>query len=337
VFLSFVIPTYNRSRLLPETIPALAGLKTAEGIAYEVIFVDNGSTDSSPAILQDAVNRFPHIFRYIRIAPTGGPSAPRNTGIRAAKGEVVIIVDDDVLPDDDLVLRHAEFHTRYPEQHQAAVGAAYVPDRVKDDPMSWLHEFNHDRLGNDVRVDYLHFWTCNVSIKRDFMLRAGMFDESFLFYEDVLCGYKLEQNGMHLYFQRNARAQHLHQMTAEGLAVKARFVGRWQYSFLERVGWDPKALIVLHVLSTRLPVPLLVKRCIGRIGFRIADNPLGRRIMELCGARSPKRTRLSDIYYSFAYHRNMIAGYYEAKRNAEAGRPLDLMRLQSQLADRGDR
>ena len=337
MFLSFVIPTYNRCRLLPDTIPVLAGLKTAEGTAYEVIFVDNGSMDSSPAILQDAVRRFPDIFRYIRIAPTGGPSAPRNTGIRAAKGEAIIILDDDVLPDDDLVLRYADFHTRYPEQHQAAVGVAYVPDRVKDDPMSWLHAFNHDRLANGVRVDYLHFCTCNVSIKREFMLRAGMFDESFLFYEDVLCGYKLEQNGMHLYFQRNARAQHVHQMTAEGLPVKARFAGRWQYNFLERIGWDPKAMIVLHVLSTRLPMPLLLKRFAGRIAFRVVDNPLARRILEICGACGPRRSRLSDIYYSFAFHRNMIAGYNEAKRNAEAGRPLDLMRLQSNLADRGDR
>ena len=131
MLLSLVIPTYNRSRLLAETIPALTQLRVAEGIAYEVIFVDNGSTDSTQSILEDAVRRNPERFRYIRNPPTGGPSSPRNRGIRAAKGEAVVIIDDDIVPDEDLVLQYAAFHTRYPERHHAAVGVAYVPDRLR--------------------------------------------------------------------------------------------------------------------------------------------------------------------------------------------------------------
>src|SRR5580658_8729551 len=114
MLLSIVIPTYNRSRLLTQTIPALANQLTVEGLTYEVIFVSNGSTDRSEKLLEQAAAQFPGKFKYTRIAPTGGPSAPRNTGIRAASGDVAIILDDDVLPEPDLVLRHAEFHRKYP-------------------------------------------------------------------------------------------------------------------------------------------------------------------------------------------------------------------------------
>src|SRR5579863_1580931 len=144
--LSIVIPTFNRSRLLVETIPALANQLTSDGITYEVIFVSNGSTDSSEELINAAITRYPRKFRYFRIAPTGGPSAPRNVGIRAAQGEVVIILDDDVLPEQDLVQGHAEFHKKHPDPNQAAIGEVYVPQALRHDPMSRFHTFPYDEV-----------------------------------------------------------------------------------------------------------------------------------------------------------------------------------------------
>ncbi len=336
MLLSVVIPTFNRVKFLAKSVPELASLATVQGVGYEVIFVDNGSTDSTPAFLNDAVSRYPDRFRHIRIAPTGGPSAPRNTGIRAARGEVLIIIDDDFLPDNDIVIRYAEFHAKYPEQHHAAAGGTYIPERQRDDPMSRFHSYDDDRL-NSGRVNYLRFWTCNVSVKREFMLEAGMFEENFLFYEDVLCAYRMQQRGMQLHLWKSATGQHWHRMTKEGLPARGLFVGRWQYSFLERVGRDPAALVNLHVLTTELPLPHFLKRAIGRMGFRTLDNPLLMGFLRLLGVERSRRSRLTDFYYCVIYHRNMLKGYYEAKRSAEAGCPLDLMHLESQLADRGDR
>jgi glycosyltransferase involved in cell wall biosynthesis len=335
--LSFVIPTYNRAGLLAELIPALANLRTADGIAYEAIFIDNGSSDSTPAVLKEAVRQFPDKFRYIRIAPTGGPSAPRNVGIRAALGDGLILIDDDFIPDNDIVLRYAEFHTKYPEQHHAALGSTYVPERLRDDPMSLFREFDNSVMKHPDCLNYLHFWTRNVSVKRQFMLSAGMFDESFLYYEDVLCAYRMEQNGMHLHFWQAATGQHLHQTKWEGLPIRGLFLGRWLHRFLERVGHDPVAMIHLSVLSTDLPKLVLLKLIAGRIAFRTLDNPLVTRLLEMLGARGSKRSSITDHYYRTIFHRNVLAGYYEAKRNADAGHPLNLMQLESKLADRGDR
>ena len=332
--LSLVIPTYNRDCLLPITIPALAGLRTADGITYEVIFVDDASSDTTPTLLNEAVSCYPDRFRYIRIARTGGPSAPRNTGIRAATGDVIIIIDDDVVPDPDLVLQYAEFHTRYPEQNHAAVGDAYIPERLRDDPMSWFHSFPFDKWTNTDNLDYMRFWTCNVSVKREFMLTAGMFDENFRMYEDVLCGYRLRQNGMQLHLWRAARGEHLYQFRPEGIPAKGLRLGRWQYRFLEEIGRDRLALINMRVLSYDLPKSILLKRILGRAAFRILDNPLTMWTLERLGARTSPRNRITDTYYALIYYRNALNGYYEAKRSADAGAPLNLFQFESHPAGR---
>src|SRR5450432_682162 len=217
---TIVIPTFNRSRLLPQTIPALANQQTSSDLEYEVIFVSNGSSDNTESIIQLAVSDYPDKFRYFYIAPTGGPSAPRNVGIRAATGDVLIILDDDVLPDAELVIRHAEFHKQHPEPSSAAIGELYVPARLLEEPASLLHAFPYDEVRNLERLSYLHFWTCNVSVKRQFMLEAGMFDERFLFYEDMICGNRLASHGMQLHFLPEARGQHLHQATASSVPTR---------------------------------------------------------------------------------------------------------------------
>ncbi|MGH9785876.1 MAG: glycosyltransferase family 2 protein, partial [Terriglobia bacterium] len=75
--ISVVIPTFNRSGLLVQTIPAYVNQRSAPDLTYEVIFVSNGSTDDTEGVLKEAAARFPDKIRYYSIAPTGGPSAPR--------------------------------------------------------------------------------------------------------------------------------------------------------------------------------------------------------------------------------------------------------------------
>ncbi len=330
---SVVIPTYNRAALLEATIPALMSQRTEPWFDYEVIFVCNGAMDRSQSVLQQAEAAHSGKLRQFYIQPTGGPSAPRNVGIRAATGDVVIIMDDDVLPDSDMVLHHAAFHRAHPEPAFAALGELYVPEEFLRDPMAVFHSFPYDEVRTLGRLRYLHFWTCNVSFKRQFMLDHGMFDESFLYYEDVLCGHKLEAAGMELRFVPAARGQHLHQLKPSGVAAKGTFTGKWLYAFLDRVP-DPVAKVRFGVLSRDLPPAVFVRRCLNRVGFSMIDNPLGLGLLKALGAQSERRSRVTDLYHYIVFRRNMLSAYREAGRAAKRPRPA--ARADASWVDRGE-
>jgi glycosyltransferase involved in cell wall biosynthesis len=312
VHLSIIIPTFNRAGLLVRTIPALVDQERGD-FSYEVIFVSNGSSDESGAILETAVARHPDLLRYFWIPPTGGPSAPRNVGIRAATGDVIVILDDDVVPEPDLVRRHAEFHAEYAAPHHAALGEVYVPPDMLDDPMTMFHEFPYGEVRHLERLRYFHFWTCNVSVKRQFMLDHGMFDEVLRGYEDVLCGHRLMSGGMHLHFLPSARGQHLHQLKPSGVATKGIWYGRWLYVFLERL--PERALKErFGILSLDLGVLTFATRAVKRAAFHLVDNPLTHACLRALGATRPRRSRFSDLYYFLLFRRNVLRGYAEARR-----------------------
>lgn len=333
--ISVVIPTYNRSGLLARTIPALMNQQT-EGFTYEVIFVSNGSTDNSDAILDEAAQQYQGKLRYFYIDPTGGPSAPRNVGIRAATGDVVIILDDDVLPENDLVLHHARHHQRFSQPEDAALGEVYVPAELSDDPMSLFHAFPYDEVRQLQRLSWLHFWTCNVSVKRQFMLDAGMFDESFLYYEDVLCGRRLADHGMYLRFVPEARGQHLHRLTPAGIPAKGHFTGRWLYTVVQRYS-EPQVLRRFGVLSPVIGLGPFVRRLANRVASRVLWNPLGTACLRRLAGKRNRRDRITDLYYYLLFRQNMLAGYAAARREARAANRLTIDPGAAPWADRGEK
>jgi glycosyltransferase involved in cell wall biosynthesis len=337
MLISVIVPTFNRARLLATTIPALAAQQVRDGVQYEVIFVNNGDSDNTEEVIAAAIKHYPGVFRYFRNKPSGGGAAPRNVGMREARGEILLNIDDDVCPDPDLVLRHAEFHMGHPDPRDAAVGEAYVPARIRHDPVSLFHEYPYDTIrGRDV-VPYDYFWSCNVSVKRDFMLEHGMFDERFLFNEDVILGHKLDRAGMRLHFVEAARGEHLHQLTLAGLRAKAEYAGGWIYATV-RVIPERAVMERYGVLAPELGWRLYAKRLLKRIAFRIVDNPLTHLVLRALGAENGKRSRWSDMHYGLLHRRWVVAGYHKARREAGGGLPASLCRAASTgERERGDK
>jgi glycosyltransferase involved in cell wall biosynthesis len=102
---SVVIATYNRAAELGETLESLAALDVAD--FWEVIVVDNNSTDSTEETVLEAADKFPVELRYI-FEKEQGRSAALNAGIRSAKGEIVVVTDDDVRVEKDWLTKAAE-------------------------------------------------------------------------------------------------------------------------------------------------------------------------------------------------------------------------------------
>lgn len=317
--LSIVIATYDRVGLLPRTIAALAG-QTGD-VPFEVIVVDDGSSDGTGGLLDEAARQ--HAFlRHHRIPHSGSPGAPRNAGIRLARGRIVVLVDDDVIVDAGFVRAHAEFHRAHPSPMAAALGELYLSPDIAADPLSVFHAFPYDEVRAMPRLNYLFFWTCNVSVKREMLLAHGLFDESPELhpYEDMDCGWRLERAGLQLQFLPTARGCHAHQLSPGDVVAKGLRSGRAQFALMSRVP-DPGAKVRFGILSRDLPVSVLVPRLCKRVLFWLADSVPVRAALQAAMRRSPTRSRWSDYYNYLLFRRGVLRGYRAARREAPVSQP----------------
>src|SRR5665213_878667 len=111
--ISVIIPTYNRVDLLAGAIESLLN-QNARNDTFEVIVVDNNSTDGTRAIVGNYVKRSPELVRYV-FEPRQGVSYARNAGIANAAGNILAFTDDDVQVDADWAVKLRDAFLAYPE------------------------------------------------------------------------------------------------------------------------------------------------------------------------------------------------------------------------------
>jgi GT2 family glycosyltransferase len=212
--LAIVIPTRNRVDTLQRTLSLLA--TSAAEPAVELIVVDDGSSDGSA----DAVEgmEFPEGWRVGVIrASAKGPAAARNAGVDAASAPIVLFLGDDSMPAEGLVDHHVRFHLSEPGPKAALLGLVEpCPPLNRSRLQVWLHghgaQFGYASLVSRSEVSPACFWTSNVSLKRELLLAAGGFDESFrdATCEDTELGLRLGRHGMRLTYDAAPRVWHFH-------------------------------------------------------------------------------------------------------------------------------
>ncbi len=92
---SVIVCTYNRAQSLRQTLQSLVDQKLSGGLSYEIIVVDNNSSDRTREVMDEFMARNGRSFTY-RFEGRQGLSVARNTGIRAAHGQILAFTDDDV-------------------------------------------------------------------------------------------------------------------------------------------------------------------------------------------------------------------------------------------------
>ena len=96
MFISVVIPTYNRLPILQMCLRALEAQRLEAPLTgFEVVLVDDGSTDETVAWLTTKAAELPHV-RLIQQSH-GGPAQGRNRGVENARGEVIVFIDSDLV------------------------------------------------------------------------------------------------------------------------------------------------------------------------------------------------------------------------------------------------
>jgi GT2 family glycosyltransferase len=211
--LTVIIPTYNRESLL---LKALAGYshQSQPQLIHELLVVDDGSTDGTEDMVRNFASSAPFKVRYLRQA-NRGPAAARNLGIRNAASSLVLFSDSDIIPERDMVEQHLHYHQQNPQTTTAVLGYVTWSREVNATPfMRWYGEdgalFRYRNLRGKAEADYRFFYTCNLSLKADFLRSCGYFDEDFktAAFEDTDLGYRLSKQGLRLLYNPRAIGYH---------------------------------------------------------------------------------------------------------------------------------
>jgi glycosyltransferase involved in cell wall biosynthesis len=172
--ISVVIPTFNRRAMLREAIASVAAQR---GANYEIIVIDDGSTDGTWEDLPSAPGR----LRAIRTARRG-PAAARNRGIEAARGELVAFLDSDDLWHPQKLVRQSAFMREHPRCPISQCGEIWLRGERRVNPGT-----RHRKRSGDIFIDSLH--TCLISpsaaiLRRGLLAETGGFDEDMAACED---------------------------------------------------------------------------------------------------------------------------------------------------------
>jgi GT2 family glycosyltransferase len=225
---SVVVCTCNGSATLGECLDGLARLEYPD---YEVIVVDDGSTDASARI---AAAR-----EGVRLISTDnqGLSAARNTGLRAATGEIVAYIDDDAFPDPHwldyvaLALRDGT-HAGVGGPNLPVPGDGLVAASVANAPGGPVHVLLSDTVAE-------HIPGCNMAFRRDRLLAIDGFDAQFRAAgDDVDVCWRLQERGWTLGFHAAAVVWHHRRGSVRRFWRQQRGYGRAE-ALLERT-WPQK-------------------------------------------------------------------------------------------------
>ena len=207
MFFSVVIPTYNRKPILEKCLKALEAQSLNDNVVtdYEIVLVDDGSTDGTLEWLSTHNSDFTHVRTFEQAHM--GPAAARNLGVEKAKGDIIIFIDSDLVVTEVFLQAHADALT----EGQKKLGSdrfftygAVINTANFENPTSEPYKL----------TDYsaAFFATGNVAIPKHWLEKAGLFDTGFQLYgwEDLELGVRLKNLGLQLIKCPEAVGYHWH-------------------------------------------------------------------------------------------------------------------------------
>lgn len=301
--ISVVIPTYNRQEILKSTIRSLERQSLSPD-KFEVVVIDDGSSDGTFEWLKNYSGKV--TLRFKRHHRNIGTAATRNDGLREARGDIIVFLDDDIKADKELLSTYLDAHER-----EDCVFIGNVIYEKNPEERSLLRYLSTRGVHKGKR-DFTAFVTQNVSVKRKDIESAGLFDESITIGEDIELGYRLSLLGKEFVYLKEALGYHCHTISLDKVLKDAHRLGKYTlHLFFKRY---PIFKIIFRVYLAESPnllkdpFPLLIdKLLVGFLLTKMVYRPIRRFVYFFRGIYIP------PLFYDYLIFYNRMKGMREAE------------------------
>jgi serine acetyltransferase/glycosyltransferase involved in cell wall biosynthesis len=204
--LSVVIATYNRPESVARLLTLLAN-QTLDRARYEVIVVDDGSDEHNVLKLNEITA--PYRLQIVK-QQNAGPAAARHRAILQARGEVIVILDDDMSVDPDFLAEHLSAHPA--GSRVALLGRLRIRDPDSFPVYQRLHIHLNSKLAEEAKtgtpLSGASVYTGNLSFLRSDYFAVGGFDQNLRLSEDSELGMRFDAHGVRIAFSDRAYSWH---------------------------------------------------------------------------------------------------------------------------------
>jgi len=257
---SVIIPVFNSHKTIAACLEAVFRSSFRR---FEVIVVDDGSTDDSAAISR----RFP--CRVIQLEKQSGPGAARNAGARVASTGILFFLDSDILIEPDTLSLLLDSFRDRPDI--SGLFCSYQKDTIPSNFCSTYKNLLHHFIHQTSREEASTFCGGFGALTKDAFLSVGGFDETFKALEDVELGYRLMLAGHKIYLNKRIQVTHCKTYSLLGL-IKSDVLNRaipwtrimiskWVFrndlnTRIHHVVSVPVSFLILIMIPLSFPFPL---------------------------------------------------------------------------------
>lgn len=232
--LSVIICTYNRADLLKQVLESLRH-QTLPQSEFELVLIDDGSSDNTRHTAESFRSCLSLKYFYQRNA---GLASAKNHGIFAARGRILLFLDDDDITMPTLLEEHMKTHDAYPQDNYAVLHYTRWATNLTVTPlMHFVTEvgcflFYYPHITHGDILDYTFFWGGRSSCKRTFLIERGVFNPVFRFgCEDIELGYRLSKYDLRVVYNSSGVTEMIRPVTFDDFCRRLVKQGRSQYVF----------------------------------------------------------------------------------------------------------